>query len=432
MRRPICQSVPVLLLLPIALLACGQEPPLPPPEPPEQSPGNSGPRGIFHDLLSLREALEAEDLPSFLGHRRQILEVAPRNLALLHAVARGDMAFGRQEEAFELLRQGAELGGVFDLTSEDWGDLQTHPGFETLRQTIEKNQSPAAQGRLLQTLDDAGLFPEGIAHDPEDGSLYLSSLKRHKIVRVSQDGTVSDFKSSGQDGLGDTIGLAIDAPRRKLWAVSMADSAVGNPGTSAVFEYDLTSEELVAIHSPDDLVDLFLNDLAVAPDGRVFVTDSNGCRIFQGSNGAEGLRLLLTLPGCNYLNGLAVASDPLRLYATHLEGITLVDLETLETRPLVLAPGIAAPHGDGLYFVEGDLILVQNQGYLDFRIARYVLDSAGETAERVEVLHRGLREGRMPYTAAPTGDRLFVHFTADFSLMDLPDPPPSEILVLDL
>jgi hypothetical protein len=31
------------------------------------------------------------------------------------------------------------------------------------------------------------LFPEGIAYDPKDGAIYLSSLRQHLILQVKRD-----------------------------------------------------------------------------------------------------------------------------------------------------------------------------------------------------------------------------------------------------
>ena len=69
-------------------------------------------------------------------------------------------------------------------------------------------------------IDDASLFPEGIAVDPRDGTLYVSSILKRKIVRVSPDGRVEDFVRERQDSLLGVLGLRVDAKRRLLWAVA--------------------------------------------------------------------------------------------------------------------------------------------------------------------------------------------------------------------
>jgi hypothetical protein len=37
---------------------------------------------------------------------------------------------------------------------------------------------------------------------------------------VSLNGSTKDFKASGQDGLGETLGMKVDAKRRIMWVVS--------------------------------------------------------------------------------------------------------------------------------------------------------------------------------------------------------------------
>ncbi len=97
---------------------------------------------------------------------------------------------------------------------------------------------------VAYTLRERDLAPEGVAYDPVDESFYVSSICKHKIERLAPDGAATDFKSSGQDGLGETLGMKVDAKRRYLWVTS--DSFAGDPKGSrfALYQYDLNTGAL--------------------------------------------------------------------------------------------------------------------------------------------------------------------------------------------
>src|SRR6478736_4914990 len=65
-------------------------------------------------------------------------------------------------------------------------------------------------------LTEKDLIPEGITFDPTTKSFYVSSINKRKIVKVDEQGRVSDFIPSGQDEIGEVLGLKI--AKGKLWA----------------------------------------------------------------------------------------------------------------------------------------------------------------------------------------------------------------------
>src|SRR6185369_17732903 len=65
-------------------------------------------------------------------------------------------------------------------------------------------------------LVEKDLIPEGITYDPSTKSFYIGSINKRKIVKVSENGNVSDFIPSGQDGIGEVLGLKV--ANGKLWA----------------------------------------------------------------------------------------------------------------------------------------------------------------------------------------------------------------------
>ena len=112
-------------------------------------------------------------------------------------------------------------------------------------------------------LPGSAVFPEGIAFDQRSGSFYVSSTGDGSILR----GHVSEPTAAGfvpgTTGPFSTIGLELDDEGR-LYA------AGGPTGTARV--YDASTGALLRVFTSG--AGGFLNDLAVARTGDVFVTDS--------------------------------------------------------------------------------------------------------------------------------------------------------------
>lgn len=287
------------------------------------------------------------------------------------------------------------------------------------------------------TLDDAELYPEGIAYDPKSQVFLVGSMTRSKILRVTLDGTQTDLVSEGQDGLLNPLGMAVDAERRSLWVASTAYPPHGgateaDAGRGAVFHFDVDDGAFRGRFDLDERPHRhFLNDLDVSDAGVVYITDSETCTIYRLAPGHTALEPWLELPEINFVNGITLSDDDRLLYVVHLEGMTRVDVSTRQVSRVIEAPGVAIGHGDGIAFADGSLIVVQNQAVFDFRIARFFLDADGERAERTKVLHVGLVGDRMPFTGALVGDAFYFNVSSDLDAAG-EDPQPPALLRVSL
>ncbi len=401
-------------------------------EPAASQPAAEGPtdhlRGVLLHSTRMRQALEADDPAAARRHLSAALELAPRHPALLYRLAALDARAGESAAGVATLEHIARLGGVFDPAADEaFAAMADDAGLRAVAQRLrEPREQPGAQ--VVVTLEDAELWPEGIAYDPVESALYVGSMSKNKIVRVDAQGHQEDFAS---EGLMELLGMAVDAERRHLWAVSgegpldMAPAAGSERRRNAVVQFELESgRQLAAVELADDGRNRFLNDLGVAPDGTVYVTGSNFGELHRIVPGSGELTLFQTFAELNYLNGIDVSADGRRLYVAHLEGVTTVDLATGEAERVEVEGDLFLGNGDGLYWSSGSLIVIQNMPFLGNRVARFVLDPSGTRAQRMEVLPCGLPEGLIPYTGAVAGDRLFVNGTALFDLLEKGEPPP--------
>ncbi len=196
-----------------------------------------------------------------MAELKKILSGDPGDPAALFTLAMDYATIGDKTTALKLLEEMALAHAGLDPKApagRPFRSMQDDPGFRALVARIEKENPPVIRSTRAFLLKERDLAPEGIAYDPVDRKFYVSSISKRKIVVVGADGVAADFKSSGQDGLGETLGMKVDAKRRFLWVVSDSSAPGGAPGENVmphgqgrqlgVFQYDLKTGGLLYQH----------------------------------------------------------------------------------------------------------------------------------------------------------------------------------------
>ncbi|MCT9078988.1 SMP-30/gluconolactonase/LRE family protein [Streptomyces fulvoviolaceus] len=216
------------------------------------------------------------------------------------------------------------------------------------------------------TLPGERAYPEGIGLDPRTGDAYVGSFTTGAVYRATPGaGAAEVFLPAGTDGRGTTAGLKADRAGR-LWVV----------GPSAgVDVYDLRTRALLArFEVPGDAA-RFVNDLAIAPDGTAYVTDSARGVLYRVTPGdlarALGGSATLTVyrdlraalasdpPVTRVFNGIVATSRFLLVVDTATGDLVRVDLASGAVCQVSLHGGDLA-HGDGLELVRGTLWAAHN------------------------------------------------------------------------
>ncbi len=250
---------------------------------------------------------------------------------------------------------------------------------------------PAGAWSPAFTLPERDLIPAGIACDPRTRTFFVGSVRRRKILRRSAEGAVSEFVREGQDGILGVFALAVDPPRRLLWAYTGAVPAMdgwaeGDLGLTALFAYDLDSGRLArkiypefghGAHGP--------SALAVDPAGAVYLADSAGSGLYRIAPGEDRTQLLVRPGVFRSPRGLALSEDGRGLYVSDSEeGLWRVDTGS-GIRQRMPAPGGVAPSGlDGLARSGRSLIAVRGN-----RVVRLDLSPAGDRIVKETVLAGG-------------------------------------------
>lgn len=290
---------------------------------------------------------------------RAAREQRPGDGLLVFYQAFTHLSIGEREPAFELLRslKGRKLGIIpvrdmgFDAV---WDDAE----FQEIRKALEEEEPKTAVAPVAFRLKDPKLIPEGIAYDPKRDRFFIGSIAQRKIIVSNGNGEARDF-SSDSDKLSTVLGLSVDAARDHLYAVStngFLDEAQ-KERRNAVFRYDLKNGKLLERFDAPEAMQL--NDVAVAPDGTLYVTDSFGGSLFRKTPDEPSLTRLGAAGAIRGANGIALSADG-ALYVAVSTGIVRVDTATGEATRLPQPDSVVTGGIDGLSWHDGALFGVQN------------------------------------------------------------------------
>lgn len=223
------------------------------------------------------------------------------------------------------------------------------------------------------------LIPEGIAYHASTRTFFVSSIHRRKIVKVDDQKKSSDFVSSGQDGIGEVLGLKV--ANGKLWACSNLPDQ--EPRVSMVHEYDIATGKLVKkwVLPPSKENHLF-NDLAVTSAGDAFFTDSDFGAVYHVNAQLEQPELWAKDATLRDSNGIALLTDESIVVAA--TGFSKINTKTREITSLPFKAyytlGI-----DGMSRYKQSLIGVQNVSF-PVSINQYYLDASLSKIEKGRVI----------------------------------------------
>jgi hypothetical protein len=274
--------------------------------------------------------------------------------------------------------------------------------------TLLFGQSSKVIGSVAFKISEKDLIPEGITYDPVTHQFFVSSIKKEKVVVVDHNGSGRDFLKPGQDGILQTLGMKVDVAKRRLWVVSnkKADKA----SQSAVHVFNIESGMLIKKFIIAEQTEHLFNDLALSGEGDAYITDSYSHVIYTVPSDLTVLKPLTESGSLlNGANGLTVSPDNNILYVATADGITVINLKTLEIKPILKSENIADSGIDGLVFYKGSLFGVVNSkdDEQEMFIAGYKLsnDLVGITA--MKIIDRGNPLFNLPTTCAVAGDYLY-------------------------
>ena len=361
--------------------------------------------GAMQAFAAGLEAKERKEYAQFRTGIERAVELLPDPTRLLYRLAVARLLAGDAPGAVAAYRRQVDAGLFRDPRQDpELAALLPEPGFQAALERLDALKRPLMASSPAFELPERDLI-EGIAHDPQSGAFFLSSVVQRKIVRRTKDGQVSDFVPSGAHGLFSALGLAVDARNRRLWVVSAGipqtrDLKVADRRKSALLAFDLDSGAWQrTIDAPPGARGW--NDLELATDGSVFVSDPAAKALLRVKPDGGILTLLAGEEHLGSPGGLALSADGKLLYvADWSNGLGVLDLEATGQSAgrwtWMRPPADSTVLGiDGLRRQGNRLIAIQN-GIAPPRILSLELSADGRSLVAAKTLERNLAEWDEP------------------------------------
>lgn len=349
-------------------------------------------------------AAEAQDPAGYLAKMEAAAALRPDFPRILVNLAAAQLANEQPDEALATLEKLAALGAHSPVDkSPEFVALRPRKEFQAVVKKLAANLYPKGAGDIAFSIPGMTGVIEGIAWREKTGEFFLGDAHHRGVwVRTpaakdskNKDAKIRRFTPEGEELWG-VLGLAVDEANGVLWAATSAVPAMAGftqqqEGTAGLAEIDLATGEVKrvvpVVRKEGDKYSHVLGDLALGPDGTVYLPDSGGPMVWRLPPGGTVLEIVVQSAEFMSLQGIAVARDGSALFlADHANGLLRVDLGSLVVSPLEAPANTTLIGIDALVRApNGNLIAVQN-GLRPNRVLRIALDAGGEAVTGVTVL----------------------------------------------
>ena len=163
----------------------------------------------------------------------------------------------------------------------------------------------AAPSRTEVTISDSAVTPENLTSS-RDGTVYFGSMAKGTIYRAAPGAAQAEpWILASTAGLTRVLGVLADDKSNTLW---VCQNATAGEGQTALRAFDLKSGAAKGTYPlpPNGGV---CNDIAVAADGGVYVSESFRGRVHRLKPGATQLEVWAASEQMNVIDGLAFLGD---------------------------------------------------------------------------------------------------------------------------
>ncbi len=381
-------------------------------------------------------AFKAGKLDEYRAAVQQAVTLRPDFPTGIYMLAQAYTRTGDTGAALAQLELLARMGMEFDPADDTaFARIAGHERFRAIAERERTNKQALNHAIVSDSFGGTQLHPDGIAYDAAHERFCIGSIRQGTVVCRGANSAARVYGVSA--GLWSVIGTAF-APNGRLWLATTAlperqGFTKELRGKTAVVELDLARDEVVTrIDAPNDSVEHSFGDVAVAPDGTVFVSDGAGTlfRIRGKQLEAVGKPYSWVAP-----QGITFTPDGKQLFvADYSRGVFRVDPVTGATVQLRAPDGSTLLGVDGLSYYKGSLIGIQN-GVRPYRVVRLRLDDSAGRVTAVETIEASHTLFDEPTTGVVVGDRYYFIANSHWPKFEggkTPTEPLSQPIILSL
>jgi sugar lactone lactonase YvrE len=244
-----------------------------------------------------------------------------------------------------------------------------------------KGSTTAADAATAQTappsppaeisIPGTGVFPESLTSS-SDGTIFIGSVGKAQVYRAKPgSATAEPFIAPGTGGIKQVFGVLADDATGTLWVCSNQVAAGGPPGPvpgaiNGLYSFDLATG--AAKNHFDFPSGGMCNDIAVAGNGDVYATDTQGMQLMRLPKGGSALEVWTAKdvfgPPGGVLDGIAVTGNRVIVNTLLTSKLFAVDIgadgkagkvaELKLSEPVVRPDGMRTWGSDGVLTTNGD------------------------------------------------------------------------------
>lgn len=383
-------------------------------------------------------AANANDLATAAAKLAEADGVVANHPGLILMRARIAAASDNPQEALVFWRRYAGLGFASNGARDAlYAAMVALPEWAAVADAMTANRTPLGELETVASIPGV-MAIENVVRDGVRNRLLASAIAGRTVVQIGADGVAAPYLTADAPVAG-VLGLAVDEGRGILWAASSGMAAAvpaDDPlrDRSELLKIDLASGRLLARYRAADVPRRNFGDVAVGPDGAVYVSDSVAGDVWRLPPDVDALQPLVPSGVFGSPQGMALSADGTALiiadygsglYRVQLSDGTVTQMPAPETVSLI---GI-----DTVLRRGGDLVVVQN-GTAPMRVLKLGLSPDQTRIGSAQTLAANLEAMADPAGGSIDGDDLlFValsqlgSFNDAGQLADGATPPPAAI-----
>jgi len=340
-----------------------------------------------------QETTDDTELRKQLALGEQLLGKTPDRAAVLYFIAGTHALLHEPHEAMVNLKDCIMAREGFDPSGDPiFRGLKFSTEFQHLVGIVHKDFPEVSHAQIAFVIPEKDLIPEGLAYDPAQDVLYVSSLHLKKILRVPREEPdhFTDFVPGDRYNLLPVLGIRLDPTDGSVWSASWLDN-----GKTELLHFDKSGALLGRFSLAEETKHGF-NDLVVLRDGSVFVTDTAGNQVYRFGPQKKVFQLLSLNRVLFQPNGITLSDDQQFLFVADQFGVLRYEIKSGHSADVSPGASNTLAGIDGLYWYKGSLVAIQN-GIGSPRIAAFQLSDDGLRVTKTTIL-----ENRSAFTKLPT------------------------------